>query len=47
MIFAPVIRRSAYASAAPRAADLALQRFLMGAMATPRRRRFGRLHRHA
>ena len=35
MIFAPVIRRSAYASAAPRAADLALQRFLMGAMATP------------
>lgn len=36
MIFAPVIRRAAYASA-PRSADLALQRFLMGALATPAR----------
>lgn len=34
MIFAPVIRRAAYAQA-PRSADLALQRFLMGAMAQP------------
>ena len=34
MIFAPVIRRAAYAQS-PRAADLALQRFLMGALATP------------
>lgn len=32
MIFAPVIRRAAYAQA-PRAADMALQRFLMGALA--------------
>nr|WP_296021828.1 Hsp20/alpha crystallin family protein [uncultured Acidovorax sp.] len=32
MIFAPVIRRAAYA---PRSADLALQRFLMGALAQP------------
>lgn len=31
MIFAPVIRRAAYAQA-PRSADLALQRFLMGAL---------------
>ena len=36
MIFAPVIRRAAYASA-PRSADLALQRFLMGALETPAR----------
>jgi HSP20 family protein len=34
MIFAPVIRRAAYAHA-PRSADLALQRFLMGALAQP------------
>lgn len=34
MIFAPVIRRAAYAQS-PRSADLALQRFLMGAMAAP------------
>ena len=34
MIFAPVIRRDAYAQA-PRTADLALQRFLMGALAQP------------
>lgn len=34
MIFAPVIRRAAYAPA-PRSADLALQRFLMGALTTP------------
>ena len=34
MIFAPVIRRAAYAQA-PRSADLALQRFLMGALAQP------------
>ena len=34
MIFAPVIRRAAYAQA-PRSADLALQRFLMGAVAAP------------
>lgn len=34
MIFAPVIRRAAYAQA-PRSADLALQRFLMGALAEP------------
>lgn len=34
MIFAPVIRRAAYAQA-PRSADLALQRFLMGALAAP------------
>ncbi|UCU98067.1 Hsp20/alpha crystallin family protein [Acidovorax radicis] len=34
MIFAPVIRRAAYAQA-PRSADLALQRFLMGTMAAP------------
>jgi len=34
MIFAPVMRRAAYASA-PRSADLALQRFLMGTLATP------------
>lgn len=33
MIFAPVIRRHAYA--APRAADMALQRFLHNALATP------------
>lgn len=32
MIFAPVIRRAAYAQA-PRSADLALQRFLMGTLA--------------
>lgn len=36
MIFAPVIRRAAYANA-PRSADLALQRFLMGALETPAR----------
>ena len=36
MIFAPVIRRAAYASA-PRSSDLALQRFLMGALETPAR----------
>ena len=35
MIFAPIIRRAAYAQA-PRSADLALQRFLMGTMAEPR-----------
>lgn len=34
MIFAPMIRRTAYAQA-PRSADLALQRFLMGTMAEP------------
>ena len=34
MIFAPMIRRAAYAQA-PRSADLALQRFLMGALAQP------------
>jgi len=34
MIFAPVIRRAAYAQA-PRSADMALQRFLMGALAQP------------
>lgn len=34
MIFAPMIRRAAYAQA-PRSADLALQRFLMGALAEP------------
>jgi HSP20 family protein len=34
MIFAPVIRRAAYAHA-PRSADLALQRFLMGALTQP------------
>lgn len=34
MIFAPMIRRAAYAQA-PRSADLALQRFLMGTMAEP------------
>lgn len=34
MIFAPMIRRAAYASA-PRSSDLALQRFLMGTLATP------------
>lgn len=34
MIFAPVIRRAAYAQA-PRSADLALQRFLMGTLADP------------
>ena len=34
MIFAPVIRRAAYTQA-PRSADLALQRFLMGALAQP------------
>ena len=33
---APVIRRAAYANA-PRSADLALQRFLMGALETPAR----------
>uniref|UniRef100_UPI0032B2A87C Hsp20/alpha crystallin family protein n=2 Tax=Comamonadaceae TaxID=80864 RepID=UPI0032B2A87C len=32
--FAPMIRRAAYASA-PRSSDLALQRFLMGTLATP------------
>ena len=36
MIFAPVIRRTAYANT-PRSADLALQRFLMGTLATPAR----------
>ena len=36
MIFAPVIRRAAYASA-PRSSDLALQRFLMGTLAAPTR----------
>jgi HSP20 family molecular chaperone IbpA len=36
MIFAPVIRRAAYANA-PRSADLALQRFLMGALSAPAR----------
>ena len=36
MIFAPVIRRAAYANA-PRSADLALHRFLMGALETPAR----------
>lgn len=34
MIFAPVIRRAAYAQA-PRSADQALQRFLMGALSEP------------
>lgn len=34
MIFAPVIRRAAYAQA-PRSADLALQRFLMGTLTEP------------
>lgn len=34
MIFAPVIRRAAYAQA-PRSADLALQRFLLGTVAAP------------
>ncbi len=34
MIFAPVIRRSAYAQA-PRSADLSLQHFLMGTLAEP------------
>ena len=34
MIFAPMIRRAAYAQA-PRSGDLALQRFLMGTMAEP------------
>lgn len=34
MIFAPMIRRAAYAQS-PRSADLALQRFLMGTMAEP------------
>lgn len=34
MIFAPVIRRAAYAQA-PRPADLALQRFLLGTVAAP------------
>ena len=34
MIFAPMIRRAAYAQA-PRSADLALQRFLMGTLAAP------------
>lgn len=34
MIFAPVIRRAAYAQS-PRSADLALQRFLMGTLAEP------------
>ncbi|HNZ92181.1 MAG TPA: Hsp20/alpha crystallin family protein [Acidovorax sp.] len=38
MIFAPVIRRTAYANA-PRSTDLALQRFLMGALDTPARAR--------
>lgn len=36
MIFAPVIRRAAYANT-PRATDLALQRFLMGTLETPAR----------
>ena len=36
MIFAPVIRRAAFANA-PRSADLALQRFLMGALSAPAR----------
>lgn len=40
MIFAPVIRRAAYAQA-PRSADLALQRFLMGTMAEPAARSAG------
>lgn len=34
MIFAPVIRRSAFTTT-PRAADLALQRFLVGTVAAP------------
>lgn len=34
MIFAPVIRRAAYAQA-PRSADMALQRFLMSALTEP------------
>lgn len=34
MFFAPVIRRSSYVSA-PRSADLALQRFLLGTLAAP------------
>lgn len=34
MIFAPVIRRAAFAPT-PRSADLALQRFLMGTLAAP------------
>lgn len=38
MIFAPMTRRVAYASA-PRPADLALQRFLPGALETPARAR--------
>lgn len=33
MIFAPVARRSAYLNHAPRSADLALQRFLLGSFA--------------
>ncbi len=40
MIFAPVIRRAAYAQS-PRSADLALQRFLMGALAEPTPRSAG------
>lgn len=40
MIFAPVIRRAAYAQA-PRSADLALQRFLMGTLAQPAARSAG------
>lgn len=40
MIFAPVIRRAAYAQS-PRSADLALQRFLMGALAEPTSRSAG------
>ncbi|MFY3382873.1 Hsp20/alpha crystallin family protein [Paracidovorax sp. MALMAid1276] len=40
MIFAPVIRRAAYAPAA-RSADLALQRFLLGTLAEPTARSAG------
>ena len=40
MIFAPVIRRAAYAQA-PRSADVALQRFLMGTLAEPTSRSAG------
>lgn len=39
MIFAPVIRRAAYAQA-PRSADLALQRFLLGTVAAPAASRY-------
>ncbi|MFN4119361.1 Hsp20/alpha crystallin family protein [Acidovorax sp.] len=40
MIFAPVIRRAAF-TPAPRSADLALQRFLMGTLAEPTARSAG------